>query len=124
MAAWLYAITQRWLLERNPPPPIATTELQWQHQRQAALQEQALAYMDDLTLWGKTEHLRPTYEFYRDALAQGGLMLKPEKCQLMAQTAIPWVPVQPCDSITSLGYQPNADFEIAIGASPEQPVEK
>ena len=114
LAAWLYALTQRWLLERNEVPPSTHSKQEWATLRQQALQQPSLAYMDDVSLWGQLDHLGQTYSFYREALAEGGLQLKPEKCQLLAPQAIPGVPVQPATCITALGCSMHSDFEVAV----------
>ena len=81
----------------------------------------ALAYMDDMSLWGSRESLSPAFAFYRAALAEGGLKLEQEKCQLLADRPIPGIDVQAGRSITALGCQLHADFEIVIGSDPISP---
>ena len=95
LAAWIYSITQRWLIECNPVPPQAVAAQQWQHERVVALSTPVVSYVDDTTLWGSGAQLGPSYKFYGEALAQGGLKLKQAKChragaRLLARCS--WMP--------------------------------
>ena len=132
LAAWIYALTQRWLLERCERRPEWCSAERWQKEelerwrqrRKQAMQMRSLAYMDDMSLWGGRGGMRQSYEFYQEALAAGGLKLKPEKCQLLSGTAIAGVPIAPSQSITALGCHMHTDFAVAVGKPAEHPVEK